>query len=203
MTRKKSSLNLALIRKWHWMSASLCFMCMLLFSVTGITLHHAKDWLPKPQVTRISGELPSTLLAEQPLLPMQNSLKLPKPLLDWFAQQQIHLTPKPLELKDGKWQLMLSRPGETTSLNLDLGGNSFVYEHNDRGWIGYLNDLHKGKGTGKAWIYLMDIFALGCVVFSISGFLLLLRYADTRAQTWPLVLLGAFVPMAFIAFLVH
>ncbi len=36
----------------------------------------------------------------------------------------------------------------------------------------------------------MDVFAIACVIFSITGFLLLQRYADTRSQTWPLLIAG-------------
>jgi len=46
------------VRKWHWISATLCFTCMLLFAAKGIRLRHAKERLPKPMTTHIKGEMP-------------------------------------------------------------------------------------------------------------------------------------------------
>ena len=66
-----------------------------------------------------------------------------------------------------------SRPGGDAFLTIDRAEGHVQYERTDRGWISYLNDLHKGRNTGAAWIWFIDIFAAACVVFSISGLCLL------------------------------
>ena len=44
---------------------------------------------------------------------------------------------------------------------------------------------------------------LGEIIFSVTGFLLLQRYATTRAQTWPLLIAGLVLPLFFMLFLIH
>ena len=78
-----------------------------------------------------------------------------------------------------------------------------IYEHTDRGWISYLNDLHKGRNTGAAWSWFIDVFSVSCVVFCISGLLLLQRHAQSRPTTWPLVGLGLVIPMLLALLLIH
>src|SRR3546814_1996679 len=52
----------------------------------------------------------------------------------------------------------------------------------DRGWIAYLNDLHKGRHTGAAWSWFLDLFAVACLVFSLTGLVLLQMHAGQRAD---------------------
>lgn len=201
---KKVFINLTTIRKWHWMSSAICFVCMLLFSVTGITLNHAGDIEAKPQTRHIDGVLPSELLIGFASAAEQKTLELPVAISDWFEQQQhIVLAGATIENNNGELYIPLTRPGGDAWLSIDTSSGEFEYESTDRGWISYFNDLHKGRNTGKAWVYFMDLFAVACIVFSITGFLLLQRYADTRRQTWPLLMAGLVLPIVFMMFLIH
>lgn len=197
------SISLMTIRKWHWMSAALCFVCLLLFSVTGITLHHSKIFLSKPIVTHVEGELPKELIPLIAIMDEQKIKTVPVAIYDWFSSKNIILDSKKSEIKDGKFVMPLGRPGIVASLSINLSTGRYDYEVSNKGWLGYLNDLHKGKGTGDAWIYFIDIFAIACIIFSITGFLLLQRYANTRAKTWPLLIAGLVLPIFFMMFLIH
>ena len=59
------------------------------------------------------------------------------------------------------------------------------YELTDRGWVSWLNDLHKGRHTGVVWSWFIDIFAVCCLVFCITGFLILKVHASNRPTVWP------------------
>lgn len=202
--KKKHTINLMTIRKWHWMSSALCFMCMLLFSVTGITLNHAEDIESEPKVVRIAGQLPEALLPQLLIKTEQKTIELPAVIHDWLHQHKaINLNAISAEVNGSEIYLPLARPGGDAWLSIDTETGDFEYESTDRGWISYLNDIHKGRNTGKAWIYFMDIFALACIIFSVTGFLLLQRYADTRSQTWPLLIAGLILPIFFMLFLIH
>ncbi len=202
--RKSHFFNLMTIRKWHWMSSAICFACMLLFAVTGVTLNHAADIEAKPDVKKMEGQLPESILKAIAIGENQKVVDLPAMVLDWFKHEKnISLRATPAEVNDGEIYLPQARPGGDAWLSIDLVTGGFEYENTSRGWVSYLNDLHKGRNTGKAWVYFMDLFAIACVIFSITGFVLLQRYADTRAQTWPLVIAGFVLPFLFMIFLVH
>ena len=77
------------------------------------------------------------------------------------------------------------------------------YERTDRGWIAYLNDLHKGRNTGAAWSWFIDIFAVACDRVLRTGLILLQLHAHRagrppgRWSAWvssfPLLLLMFFI----------
>ncbi|HQS97377.1 MAG TPA: PepSY-associated TM helix domain-containing protein, partial [Novosphingobium sp.] len=57
--------------------------------------------------------------------------------------------------------------------------------------------------TGTAWFWLIDALAVACVIFTITGFLLLQLHAKHRPSTWPLVGLGTAVPLIIILLFMH
>jgi len=50
------------ILRWHWISAAICLIGMLLFAITGITLNHAGSIPATPRVTERTADLPADLL---------------------------------------------------------------------------------------------------------------------------------------------
>lgn len=201
---KNFKINLMTIRKWHWMSSALCFVCMLLFSVTGITLNHAADIEASPTTTHLEGVVPEAVLAEVVVAKEQKNMEVPAIVLRWFSDtHKLNFSRTQAEINDTELYLALPRPGGDAWLSLDTENGKFEYESTSRGWISYANDLHKGRNTGMAWIYFMDLFAIACIIFSVTGFLLLQRYADTRSQTWPLLIAGLVLPVLFMLFLIH
>lgn len=177
---------------------------MLLFSVTGITLNHAGDIESTPQTRHIKGVLPSELRKNFSATDEQKQAALPIAIGQWFEESHlINLSGASAEMNGGEFYIPLTRPGGDAWLSIDIASGEFEYESTDRGWIAYFNDLHKGRNTGKAWVYFMDLFAVACIIFSVTGFLLLQRYADTRRQTWPLLISGLVIPVVFMMFLIH
>ena len=72
-----------------------------------------------------------------------------------------------------------------------------------RGWIAYLNDLHKGRNAGGAWGWFLDIFAGACILFTFTGFLLLQLHSRHRPSTWPIVAGGVAIPTLILLFHLH
>ncbi len=48
-------------------------------------------------------------------------------------------------------------------------------------WIAYFNDLHKGRNTGSAMAWFLDVFSLACIVFYIDGLAILALHAARAA----------------------
>ena len=109
--------------------------------------------------------------------------------------------PPPASRPNGR--LSLPRAGGDAWLSIDLASGDIEYERTDRGWISYLNDLHKGRNTGLAWSWFLDVFAVACLVFSLTGLVLLKLHAGNRAATWPMVGLGIVIPVVLALLFIH
>jgi hypothetical protein len=192
------------LRQWHWISAAVCLIGMLVFAATGITLNHAAKIESKPVTETVTQILPPELLGQLKSLASAGNAALPAGVTDWLAQH----TPARVAGRTPEWSaqevyVALPRPGGDAWLSIDLTSGEARYERTDRGWVSYLNDLHKGRNTGLAWSLFLDAFAVACVVFCATGLVLLQLLSHARPSTWPLVGLGFAVPAMIAMFWIH
>ncbi len=192
------------LHQWHWVSSAICLIGMLLFAATGITLNHAGQIEASPRTVSRTATAPAALLAALP--PTQGEVKavLPPALRDWIARE---FGVAPGE-READWSadeiyLPLPRPGGDGWITLDRGTGEAQHEVTTRGWVSYLNDLHKGRNAGAAWSLFLDVFAVACFVFCLTGLFLLHLHAGNRAATWPMVGLGLVVPVILIILFIH
>jgi uncharacterized protein len=201
--KKSPWLWLGSLREWHWISSAICLIGMLLFAVTGITLNHAAQIKAKPEIITLEAEVPADIL-NAIAIPADEKAPLPDVLSDWLAQaQDVVVADQLAEWSEDEIYLSLPRPGGDAWLSIDLASGELVYEITDRGWIAYFNDLHKGRNTGVAWSWFIDVFAVFCIIFCVTGLLLLKRYASGRPATWPMVALGLVLPWVLILLFIH
>ena len=189
------------LRQWHWISSALCLIALLLFSVTGFTLNHTAQIAAHPKTTHVEKDLPASTLAliaqakdAQPLSPaLRNAVK---------SLIGVDTSHAPAQVSDGEIYVDLTTPGVDNSVTIEDDGH-VTWERTDRGLIAVLNDLHKGRHAGPVWSLFIDLIALACVVFAVTGLGLLWLYEKNRRITWPLVALGMFLPFLIFMLFVH
>jgi hypothetical protein len=191
------------LHQWHWISSALCLVALLIFAATGITLNHAADVEAHPVVSKKSGELPDSL---RPLLaaPAEKEAALPRAVADWLAgNMNVSAAGRAGEWSADEVYVALPRPGGDAWLSIDIASGAVEYEKTDRGWISYFNDLHKGRNTGPAWSWFIDVFAVACFVFAVTGLFLLQLHGGSRPATWPVVALGVLLPLLLALLFIH
>jgi hypothetical protein len=201
--RQRRGFWLRTLHQWHWISSAVCLVGMLLFAVTGITLNHAAKIEGSPRVDNREVELPPALLAGLAARDEGNA-PLPADVARWLRDA----LDAPLGGREAEWSadevyLSMPGPGRDAWLAIDKATGAVEYERTDRGWISYLNDLHKGRNAGPAWGWFIDVFAIACIVFTLTGLFLLQMHARQRPGTWPFVGLGLVVPVLLALLFIH
>ena len=192
--------------QWHWISSALCLAGMLLFSITGFTLNHAGDIEARPQIHLQQAELPTGLLQllETVEVPSSGQAPIPTPVANWLHDTRgVRAAERTAEWSEDEVYLSLPRPGGDAWLRIDRVNAEIEYEQTDRGWVAYFNDLHKGRHTGTAWSWFIDLFAFASLVFCITGLLILKVHAANRASVWPITGLGLVVPVVLALLFIH
>ncbi|MBN8817517.1 MAG: PepSY-associated TM helix domain-containing protein [Sphingomonas sp.] len=191
------------LHSWHWISAAISLVGMMLFAITGITLNHAASISAEPRVSQGSATLPAPLLAQLARTPGE-AAPLPAAVAEHLrGVVKLDARGKPAEWSDEEVYVALPGPGRDAWIAIDRASGAVTSELTDRGWVSYLNDLHKGRNTGTAWFWFIDVFAVACIVFTITGLFLLQLHARHRPSTWPLVGLGLLVPVILAILFIH
>ena len=191
------------LHQWHWISSAIALVGMLLFAITGITLNHAAQIEAKPTVHTRDGELPKVLLAALAGNKDGNA-PLPAPVKQWIEREwRLELPDTPAEWSAAEVAVSMPRPGGDAWLRIERATGALEYERTDRGWISYLNDLHKGRHTGAAWSWFIDAFSLACIVFTVTGLVILKMHAANRRSAWPMVGLGLVLPLLLAILFIH
>lgn len=191
------------LHTWHWMSAAVSLVGMLVFAATGITLNHADAIGATPVVTDKAGTLPPALLRDLKA-PGAADAPLP-PRVAAAVAGAVGLDPagRAGEWSDADVYVALPRPGGDAWVSIDRTSGAITSEITSRGWIAYLNDLHKGRNAGGAWRWFIDVFAGACILFTLTGLLLLQLHAKHRPTTWPIVAAGVVIPVVLILVFIH
>lgn len=195
------------VHQWHWISSALCLLGMLLFSVTGITLNHASQIEAKPAVTRKNAVLPAPLRTELRQFASSHDgarAPLPPAARRWLsATWSLDGGGRQAEWSRDEVYLPLPRAGGDAWLRIALEDGAAEYELTERGAISWLNDVHKGRNTGPVWNAFIDVFAGACLVFCLTGLLILKFHAANRPFTWPMVGLGVLLPCLIGLLFIH
>ncbi|TFL15705.1 hypothetical protein CSC67_02985 [Pusillimonas caeni] len=202
---QRRSYWLKTLHQWHWMSAALSLAGLIVFAATGITLNNAAWIEASPKVETLTATMPEevlAVLAERAGGPDKGPL--PARAEQWLDQQlNIHIRGRAAEYSPDEIYVGLPEPGADAWLVVSLPDGEVEYERSARGWVAYFNDLHKGRNTGAAWSWFIDVFAAACLVFAVTGLFLMTMHAANRKATWPLTGLGVLIPLILMLLWVH
>jgi uncharacterized protein len=204
-TSPRRSLRSILMRQitmWHWVSSGICLGGMLLFTITGITLNHASAISAQPVVTTRDTQLSADLLKQISGV-SEGRHPLPTAVSDWLIQEFKTSGDGIGEWSKEELYISLPKPGGDSWATVDLTSAKVHFEQTDRGWISYFNDLHKGRHTSSAWNVYIDLLAVACLIFTITGLALLYTHAAKRPSTWPIVLFSLIAPFLVLVFFTH
>ncbi|EKO3863114.1 PepSY-associated TM helix domain-containing protein [Vibrio harveyi] len=173
-------------RRLHIYVSMALLLVTLFFALTGITLNRpALFERSEPIIQQHTLTIPS-----KQLFATEGSFQPNRSALLNFLTQETHLrgTPSALdvyteiedgELVIGELSLDFKGPGYNATVFVDMTTGEAEVETTNYGIVALLNDLHKGRNSGDAWKWFIDITALLMVLFVLTGVCLLLPKKKT------------------------
>jgi hypothetical protein len=148
------------------------FAILFFFAVTGLTLNH-QQWFAKQQkTTQYKGQIdPKWLGNDVAKLEIVEYLR---------SHHKISGAVNEFRVDDGQGAVSFKGPGYEADVFIDRQSGAYDVTETRMGVAAVLNDLHKGRDSGKAWNWLIDASAVFMTFVSVSGIVLLLLLQKRR-----------------------
>ncbi|MBS1816035.1 MAG: PepSY-associated TM helix domain-containing protein [Acidobacteria bacterium] len=157
--------RIAMVARWlHIYLSMATFALVLFFSVTGLTLNHV-EWFDGAQKTiELSGSMPVTLLQKP------DELRVVE-----FIRNVHHIRGAVGDTRtdDQQYEVTFKGPGYSADAAIDRATGTYQIIETRNGFWAVMNDLHKGRDTGKAWGWVIDASAVLLVLVSLTGLALI------------------------------
>ncbi len=180
----------AAISRWlHLYLSMLCFLVVLFFSVTGITLNHTEWFDGKQTEKKFEGALPVEWV-NQP-----DTSKIKKlEIVEFFRNKYgIKGYVSDFFIDDEQCSVSFKGPGYSADAFIDRKSGTLQLSELRMGLFAVLNDLHKGRDSGREWSWLIDLSAAFLVLVSISGLMMLFFLRKRRLNGLMIAIIGGII----------
>ncbi len=196
--------QVASVSRWlHIYLSMVSFGILLFFAVTGITLNHP-DWFFDESQSAVehSGSVEMSWLGE---MDEEGSRQKVNKLAIVEHLRSTHKIKGALkEFMADEFQCIVSfkGPGYSADAFIDAETGTYSMEEMKLGFVPVINDLHKGRDTGKTWSWVIDLSALLMVLVSVSGLVLILFIKRRRTAGLMFLVIGSIVSYLIYHFFV-
>ena len=168
------------------------FAILLFFAATGFTLNH-QDWFTRQQKTVQSlGALDARWVNGN-----VNRLQV----VEFLRRKEgLHGALDDFRIEDSQCSVSFKGPGYEADVVIDRAVGSYEITETRAGLAAILNDLHKGRGTGRVWSKVIDVSAGLMTAVSLTG-LMLLFYLHKR-RLFGLLLLAAGCLLVYLIYVI-
>jgi hypothetical protein len=145
------------------------FFIIFFFSVTGITLNHTEWFEDQQKTTTVKGQI-NVKWVNSP-----DTLKIAKLEIVELLRNKHKITGAISEFVTDDYQCTISfnGPGYTADAFVNREDGTYSLTETRTGIFGIMNDLHKGRDSGKAWKWVIDISAGLMILVSLTGLVML------------------------------
>lgn len=189
--RPRSTRFAALVRWLHIYISLLGFTALLFFAVTGITLNHPSwfggdeqklveaqgsvdpAWLNLASPSEAVGESASEVSDQVARLEIVEFLR---------AEHQLRGAVREFRVDDYECMVIFKGPGYAADVFIDRESGKYTLTETLMGAVAIINDLHKGRDSGTAWSWVIDLTAILMVLVSLTG-LVLIFYIKRRRRS--------------------
>ncbi|NDE10535.1 MAG: peptidase [Chitinophagia bacterium] len=181
---------IARISRWlHIYLSMISFVIVLFFSATGLTLNHADYFQSKSTTKELKGNINAAWVNSK------DTSKIDKLATVEFFRNKYNVrgAVSDFRIEESEISLSFKAPGYQADAFIDRSNASFQLMITSQGFMGFVNDLHKGRDAGKTWLLLIDIAAILMVLISLTGLTLLLFIKKKRVAGIVLAVIGIII----------
>ena len=185
--------QMMILSRWlHIYLSMASFGILFFFAVTGLTLNHA-DWFAKQQRTvQKKGAVDTKLMKpEVDKLQIVEHLRNVDGVKGALAEFRVD---------DSQLTASFKGPGYSADAFIDRDSGKYDLTETRMGVAAVLNDLHKGRDSGKGWGWVIDTSAVLLVLISLTGLVILFFLAKRRVSG--LVVLAVGAAICYLAYLI-
>jgi len=180
----------ARLARWlHIYLSMISFAIVFFFAVTGLTLNHADKFGDQLRSVQEKGKV-SLSWVNNP-----DTTKIAKlEIVEYLRKQNgIKAALTDFRIDDAQVAISFKGPGYAADAFIDRGTGNYEVTKTSAGFVGIINDLHKGRDTGRVWSVFIDTAAILMTLVSLTGMLLLLFIKRKRVSGLIVASLGLVV----------
>ncbi len=159
-----------LVRWLHIYLSMLSFAIVFFFAVTGLTLNHADKFGDQLTSIREKGRLDSSWVNARDTVQIAK-LRIVEFLRD---THHIHAVLSDFRIDDDQIGVSFKGPGYEADAFISRPTGKYELTETSAGFVGLINDLHKGRDTGRGWSVFIDVSAILLTLVSLTGLILIL-----------------------------
>ena len=180
------------LRWLHIYISMFTLLVVLFFAITGITLNHP-DWVfgGSESAVDVSGRLPAGWRQGE--------------TVDWVrvvehlrAEHGVSGRLGDYRMDETEGSLTFKGPGYSADCFFDPGTGAYEMTIVRQGAVGVLNDLHRGRDSGAAWRWVVDLSGVFLTVVAITGIGLLWYLKKLRVTALATMAVGVVVAVVLM-----
>ncbi len=158
--------RLMILSRWlHIYLSMVSFAILFFFAVTGLTLNHVEWFTNQQRTVQVRGKMNGDWLKKDVA-----RLEIVEYLRNTHG---IKGALKDFRIDDTQCSVSFKGPGYAADTFIDRDTGNYDLTETRMGFFAVMNDLHKGRDSGKAWSAMIDISAGLMTLVSFSGLLLI------------------------------
>lgn len=186
--------QIASASRWlHIYLSMASFAILFFFAVTGLTLNHAEWFSSRPKTAQQKGKVESKWVKPAEGAADPNAVAKLEVVEYLRRTHGIKGALSDFRIEDAQCSVSFKGPGYTADVFINRDTGEYDLTETRMGFVAIINDLHKGRDTGRSWSYIIDISAVLMTLVSLTGTVLIWFVKRRRFSGLILAVVGGLI----------